>query len=149
MSSYTAYMVSGTRTMTHEANMAKYHLFLDDERNLSDVTWIALPSKITNNWITVRNFREFVHTILSFGIPEFITFDHDLAVQHYGHGLNNDAIPYDTYSEFTGYDCAKWLVDFCHERSLKFPEYVVHSMNPVGSTNIHAYIESAKKHLVL
>ena len=127
----------------------KYHLFLDDERNVSDVTWITLPSKINNHWVTVRSYREFVHTILSFGIPEYVSFDHDLADQHYGHGLTNDAIPYDQYTEMTGYDCAKWLVDFIEERRLKFPEYSIHSMNPIGSNNIRTYIENAKKYLAL
>lgn len=112
----------------------KYHLFLDDERNLSDVTWVTLPSKINFNWIVARNYDEFVKTVLSFGIPEFVTFDHDLADIIYA-------------PEKTGYDCCKWLVEFCEERQVKFPEFEVHSMNPVGAERIHSYIESAKKHL--
>lgn len=141
-----------------------YHLFLDDERNLSDVTWVVLPSKITNNWIVVRNYDEFVKTVLSFGTPDYVAFDHDLADEHYKvmvqevlysqkhtqfiddeHGGLN--VTFDYGSEKTGYDCCKWLVEFCEERQVKFPEFEVHSLNPVGRERIRSYIENAKKHL--
>lgn len=143
--------------------MNGYYLFLDDERNLGDVTWVQLPSKITNNWVTVRNFDEFVRTILSFGIPKFVAFDHDLAEEHYAvmlkeveasrytsfvddeHGGLN--LTFDYGAEKTGYDCAKWLVDFCEERNIKFPDYEVHSLNPVGRERIKNYIANAKKYL--
>jgi hypothetical protein len=46
--------------------------------------------------------------------------------------------------EKTGYDCAKWLVEYCVEHGLKFPEYVVHSMNPVGKENILSYVRQAQ-----
>jgi hypothetical protein len=141
-----------------------YHLFLDDERNLSDVTWVVLPSKITNNWVVVRNYDEFVKTVTSFGTPDYVTFDHDLADEHYKvmvqevmhsqkhtqfiddeHGGLN--VTFDYGSEKTGYDCCKWLVEFCEDRQVKFPEFEVHSLNPVGRERIRSYIENAKKHL--
>ena len=69
-------------------------------------------------------------------------FDHDLADQHYqAMSAGSD----DYGPEKTGYHCAVWLVDFCHENELSFPDYVVHSMNPVGSLKIHAYIKSARE----
>jgi hypothetical protein len=49
--------------------------------------------------------------------------------------------------EKTGYDAAKWLADHCAEKGVKFPRYVVHSMNPVGKERIDSYIENAKTHL--
>lgn len=119
-----------------------YYLFLDDERNPRQVTWVRLPYA---NYQIVRSYTEFVNYIKSFGVPEFVTFDHDLADQHYGHGLNDDEIPYNRYSEKTGYDCAKWLVDYCIDNKVKFPDYMIHSMNPVGSKNIISYIEKAKR----
>lgn len=125
--------------------MASYYLFLDDERMPWDVTWCDLPRDKPHH--IVENFEKFTGMIIAFGVPEFVSFDHDLARQHYGHGLNEDDIPYDRYTEKTGYDCAKWLVDFCAERNVKFPNYKVHSMNPVGTKNIISYIENAKKHL--
>lgn len=145
-----------------------YCLFLDDERNLSDVTWAAVPSKINNDWKTVRNFEEFTICIASYGLPKFVAFDHDLADEHYVAMLkeveaNNDKkfifwseddmggmnITVNYGSEKTGYDCAKWLVDYCADNGYKFPDYVVHSMNPIGKQRINSYIENAKKHLAV
>lgn len=144
-----------------------YHLFLDDERMPSQVTWVKIPYVV---WEVVRNYDEFVETITSHGVPKFVTFDHDLADEHYKvmsqevaahdkkftfwmpgddeefEGLN---MTFDYGSEKTGYDCAKWLVDYCADNGKKFPEYQVHSMNPVGSKRIRDYIENAKKHLAI
>lgn len=123
--------------------MLKYYIFLDDERNPWDVTWCDIRRDYHYN--IVRSYAEFTGMIETLGyLPEYISFDHDLADQHYGHGLNSDEIPYDRYSEKTGYDAAKWLVNFCIDRGLKFPDYDVHSMNPVGRTNIIEYVSNAK-----
>jgi hypothetical protein len=119
--------------------MNKYYLFLDDIRMPTDVSWVELPNV---EWTIIRNYSEFRNIILNLGIPEFVTYDHDLSDCHYGHGLNNDAIPYDSYIEKTGYDCAKWLVDYCISKNLPHPPCVVHSMNPIGKLNIVSYINS-------
>jgi hypothetical protein len=50
-------------------------------------------------------------------------------------------------TEKTGYQAAKWLVDYCVDNSLSIPEYIVHSQNEVGKKNIQSYLENAKKHL--
>lgn len=140
-----------------------YCLFLDDERNLSDVTWVEMPSKITNDWKVVRNFEQFTTCIASYGLPKFVAFDHDLADYHYKvmmeevearkftafvpdeeGGLN---LTFDYGPEKTGYDCAKWLVDYCDRYGMSFPEYVVHSLNPIGGERINKYIENARNHL--
>jgi len=123
--------------------MIKYYIFLDDERMPWNVTWA--PIRRDYHYNIVRTFYEFCNMIQAVGyLPDYISFDHDLADQHYGHGLNDDEIPYHRYTEKTGYDAAKWLVDYCIEKGLKFPDYDVHSMNPVGSNNIIQYIENAK-----
>ena len=57
-----------------------YHLFLDDERNPSSVTWVRLPYV---QWEVVRSHKEFTEFVNDFGLPEFVTFDHDLADEHY------------------------------------------------------------------
>lgn len=145
-----------------------YNLFLDDERNPGDVRWVGLPNVV---WEVVRNYDEFVKIVTSFGVPDYVTFDHDLADQHYAAMAQEVAatkeekytfwMPSDDYEhsglnltfdygpERTGYDCAKWLVDFCVHRGVKFPRYQVHSLNPVGSERIRHYIENAKKHMAL
>lgn len=125
-----------------------YYLFLDDIRQISDARkYCVLPNINDEEWIIVRNYQEFIDIITLRGIPQFVSLDHDLADCHYGHGLNNDDIPYEQYKDKTGYDCAKWLVAYCSEKNIKHPPYVVHSMNPVGKKNIESYIESYNKTL--
>ena len=119
--------------------MKKYYVFLDDVRHPNQVTWVKLPQK---PYFLVRSYKDFVDLISLKGVPEFVAYDHDLSDTHYGHGLQGDAIPYESYQEKTGYDCAKWLVDFCKQNNVKHPDFVVHSMNPIGKENIISYIKS-------
>jgi len=122
------------------------NIFLDDIRNPKDA--IGLVDDRLNRfyweseWQVVRNYEEFVDFITKNGIPDFISFDHDLADQHY----NNDN-DYSGYTEKTGYEAAKWLVDYCLENECKIPCYIVHSANPVGKLNIESYLSNAEKHL--
>lgn len=116
-----------------------YYLFLDDERKPDNVTWIRLPRV---DWVIVSSYDEFVAKIQHMGAPAFVSFDHDLADEHYQAmlaGCNNYG------AEKTGYECAKWLVDFCIETNVRFPDYVVHSMNPIGAKRISDYVEWAKQ----
>jgi hypothetical protein len=123
--------------------ITNYNLFLDDVRLPQNVTWVDLPSD--KHYSVVRNYQEFVDLITLRGVPKYVAYDHDLGSAHYGHGLDGDDIPYDSYDEKTGYDCAKWLVEYCMNKGIKHPSYVVHSMNPVGKQNIIRYIESYNK----
>ena len=123
--------------------ITNYNLFLDDVRIPTHVTWVDFPRD--QHYSVVRNYQEFVDLITLRGLPKFVCYDHDLSDCHYGHGLNRDDIPYDSYKEKTGYDAAKWLVDYCMNKGIKHPSYVVHSMNPVGKSNIESYIESYNK----
>jgi hypothetical protein len=119
---------------------------LDDIRSMSDVRkYTKLPDVPNEHWVVVRSYNEFVDTINTLGLPTFVSFDHDLNDIHYGHGLQGDDIPYDSYKEKTGYDCAKWLVEYCMKKGVKHPPYMVHSMNPVGKQNIISYVESYNK----
>ena len=119
-----------------------YYLFLDDVRYPNQVTWVHLPQK---PYSLVRSYQEFVDSITHKGIPDFVAYDHDLSDAHYGHGLNGDAIDYSQYREKTGFDCAKWLVSECVKKGVKHPPYVVHSMNPIGKSNIISYVDSYNK----
>ena len=123
--------------------ITNYNLFLDDNRIPTHVTWVDIPKD--QHYSLVRNYQEFVDLITLRGLPKFVCYDHDLSDCHYGHGLSGDDIPYDSYNEKTGYDCAKWIVDYCMNKGIKHPTYVVHSMNPVGKLNIESYIESYNK----
>ena len=73
-------------------------------------------------WTIVRTFDEFKQHIIKHGLPDVISFDHDLC--------KTDK------TESTGLDCAKWLVDYCLTNNLVVPKIYIHSMNVVGAKNI-------------
>jgi hypothetical protein len=124
-----------------------YRLFLDDVRMPKDVNWVCLPP---GPWTIVRNYSEFVKVITERGIPGFISFDHDLADEHYrpsmyardGHYSNyySDG----TFKEKTGYCCAKWLIERCQNFGADIPEFTCHSKNPIGKQNITTLLTRAK-----
>lgn len=125
----------------------KKYLFLDDERvpyvenpYINDVSayhYTGFTPFKTEKWNIVRNYSDFVAYITNNDISElFISFDHDL-------GDIKKFSNFDT--EKTGYDCAKWLCDYCQDNNIKFPGYYVHSMNPTGKINIETYIENYKR----
>lgn len=104
-------------------------LFLDDERNPIDVTWIRYPEEIS--WVVVRTYQEFIKAIEG-SVYDIISFDHDL--QDYE----------DSLRERTGYDCIKFLVEALMEGSLLgeetyHPLVYFHTMNPVGKKNMSNY----------
>lgn len=123
-------------------------LFLDDERQVKDGVYLVNTNRriyFEDNWDVVKNFIEFTEWITKNGLPEFVSFDHDLADIHYE--FVTGEIPYDGMIEKTGFHCAKWLVEYCLDNGLKLPPYQVHSANPVGRENIQAYLTNASKHL--
>ena len=90
-------------------------LYLDDIRN---------PK--SDGWTVVRNYEEFVQYIDQNGLPDEISFDHDL-----GEDVK------------TGYDCAKWLVNQWLDGQ-PVVEVFTHSANAIGSANIMGYINNYK-----
>ena len=100
--------------------MGNYKMYLDDVREL--------PEEFQKEWITVRSSSETISYVKAHGLPEFISFDHDLGGS-------------DTTMVFL-----RWL-----ERETNIiqendpPEYVVHSSNPAGAANIRSFMESWKR----
>ena len=123
-------------------------LFLDDERFPKNVKWIELPLE---QWVIVRSYKEFSDWISRNGLPRVISFDNDLADQSYG--VNWEEAARDgkftelnaSLREKTGYDCAKFLVNYCLDKELDLPQYYVHSMNSVAKDYIISLLESFKK----
>ncbi len=95
--------------------MSKKFLWLDDER--------PKPDRV---WDTVRSYNEFIDYITVEGVPDVISFDHDL-----GTGL-------------TGYDCAMWLVT--NDVDISDCDWRVHSENPVGAENIRVLLVNWTKY---
>lgn len=117
----------------------KRYLFLDDIRypylinNNSDsdaYNYTKFKLFKEKKWDIVRNYIEFTNYIeLNESEDIFISFDHDLG------------------EEKTGYDCAKWLCNYCLDNDLKFPDYYIHSGNTVGARNIKGYIDNYIKNI--
>lgn len=139
--------------------MQKVKLYLDDVRMprhsypaMSRRTGTEASVYQNDDWNIVRTYDEFVNWIKQNGLPDLISFDHDLADEHIQYyfdngGHHNPPNPQETtFTEKTGYDCAKWLVDYCVENNKSLPDYLVHSANPVGSLNILTYLNNAKKY---
>jgi hypothetical protein len=116
--------------------MDTWKLFLDDYRkpNYSGFT-------------IAKSATEAIELIKEKGCPSFISFDHDLAEDHYAPTDSR----YNKPSEcMTGYDFAHWLVFKDMEARGNFiPKdfaFHVHSANPVGAENIRKLMESYLKY---
>ena len=103
-----------------------YNLFIDDMRYPADVTaclgkkWVVARSKAEAEWLVEQN-----------GMPDFISFDHDMTDAHYGKdysdGMTGADIAYTLTRLFGGVMC----------------DYQVHSLNPDASNRIHDAIKRA------
>lgn len=118
--------------------MSKKILWLDDYRNPNDwIDYIKLVYprmvKEPNVIIWVKSYYEFVEYITNYGLPDAIGFDHDLA----------DESP----NEKTGYDAAKFLVEYCLENNADLPEFESQSTNPAGRENILNLLNNFKRYV--
>jgi hypothetical protein len=131
-------------------------IYLDDNRTPLD-----------DSWIVVRDYEQFVKTIISIGdlsSIEIISFDHDLGItaidEYFKNVIPNYNLDYDNITELTGYDCIKWLINYYYETNpdrlemerkdkkvlpLGFPLVRVHSANPIGGANIIGYANNFYK----
>ena len=125
----------------------RINLFLDDDpsRIPHKLSWIELPLV---EWTIVRTYEDFVRAVESNDIA-MVSFDHDLGDTAYQefHRMNNGdkKINYANIVEKTGYDCAKWLANYCVDKGVPIPEYYVHTLNDIGHKNIVSILESARK----
>lgn len=113
-------------------------LFLDDIRFPEDVKYDYGSYK---DIVICRSMDDAVWAVKQYGLPSFISFDHDLADDHYLLGASKN--------EKTGYAFAKWLCDYIMDNDLTLPRkfnFYVHSMNPVGAENIRQCMVNFLKH---
>lgn len=93
------------------------------------------------DWNIVTNYEEFKTEVMKhFQKITHISFDHDLAEEHYNPSMmvsddDYDAL-YETFREPTGKECAEWLKNYYKKHNRQLPMILVHSMNPVGRQNI-------------
>jgi hypothetical protein len=81
----------------------------------------------SNDWIVVRSSKEAIDWVNANGMPDIISFDHDLGGD-------------DTSMVFL-----KQLFEIAFEKGYNPPKYFIHSANPIGSKNIQSFMESWKK----
>lgn len=112
--------------------MTKTLLWLDDYRDPFDkkADWLIFsPIGRDVNVAWAKTQVEFQDHIMIYGLPDAICFDHDLGI---GNG--------------DGYECAKWLVNYCQFTNLELPKYNIQSANPVGKQNIDMLLKNYLKH---
>lgn len=121
------------------------HIFLDDERKPSDVTWIDLPLL---DWTIVRSFEEFAKIIYSNGMPKFVSFDNDLHPSHYEEFFRAKSLgvpfEYHKMNPLTGYHCAMWLKNYAKHKNLAIPPFIVHSRNTFAQVDIKNLLTNSK-----
>ena len=112
-------------------------IFIDDERDIEDVTWVVYPEGIKT--IILRTYQDFLNylpEITSETIPYLLfSFDHDL-------GLFENGV------ELTGLTCAKSLINYLNENGIKYKgqlNAISHSQNPVGRNTIENYLKDKTK----
>ena len=108
-------------------------LWLDDIRDPKVSDWLMMYAPdfaYEDKVVWVKNYNEFIDWILDNCLPDKISFDHDLGEVK------------------SGFDCAKWLVEYCIDNQNNIPNFVVHSANPVGAVNIRQLLLNATKHLI-
>ena len=126
--------------MSHEWN-----LFIDD---------IRLPSYVPDGRVyeLARSMQEALIIIEEHGCyPTHIAFDHDLGWDTLENILGSFlvAAPEEGNELPSGYDFAKWLVEFDMNGTYEFPKnftWSIHSSNPVGAANINGILTSYLKH---
>ena len=85
----------------------------------------------------VRSYDEAIAIIKKNGVPNYISFDHDLGVDKNGNLLK------------TGFDLAKWLIESDLDNIYTLPsnfKFKVHSQNPIGKKNIISLLEGYMKY---
>jgi hypothetical protein len=108
-------------------------------------------------WHIAKNFTEFEIYIRIKGVPDYISFGHDLAMEHTNDFASYQmqgipAINYGDFKEKTGLDCLKWLCDYITEQrelgnDITLKAVGVHTDNPLGAINILSMANGFKKHM--
>lgn len=130
-------------------------LWIDDIRNPYIDNWLRdyAPQFVSgeSNVVWVKNYDDFVNHIKFKGIPDMISFDHDLgediAREKVRMGTSKKQARKQKKEVKSGFDCAKWLVDYCIDNQTPIPHFGVHSANPVGAENIRGLLNNALKHI--
>lgn len=94
-----------------------WNLYIDDLRT----------PPADRDWLVCRSSQEALNRIMDIGMPSFVSFDHDLGED-------------DTTMVFL-----RRLVNEVWDGKTAIPDYQIHSANPVGSLNIHSFMDSWRR----
>lgn len=138
----------------HNFNGMKTNLFLDDIRHPYDAFKHTQETMFLQwEWVVVKNFAEFTNWIRRNGVPDFVSFDHDLHDLHYTPPKYwNDLEVSKAFQQERGYgdeptgkECAVWLVSHCHSVGKPLPKWYCHSQNPIGRERIEGVLRNLTK----
>lgn len=125
-------------------------IWLDDVRDYTKDDWLIFsPIEKPFEVVWLKSYLEFTSWISEHGLPDGICFDHDLSDFQAMKSGFPDMMEDCSWPEHekTGYDCAKWLVEYCMNNKLALPAWNIQSANPVGKENIHCLLLSFIKHV--
>lgn len=125
-----------------------YNIFLDDNRNPIDVYEYTnrLEYKMFA-WKVVRSYQEFVdlftERLMNNELPRLVSFDHDLATEHYLIAARNFLNEFDENSVNipTGWHALLWMINTYVEDDMKLPHILLHTKNPAGKKNMQSLID--------
>ena len=121
-------------------------LWLDDVRDPFQNDWLNFsPIGKLVNVIWVTTYQEFIDWIMNNGLPDAVCFDHDLSDLQAFKRSYPEMVEDIECNEKTGYDCAKWLVEYCIDNNKSLPEYAIQSANPVARENINSLLTNFNK----
>ena len=127
-----------------------YNLFLDDQFTPVQIADLTLSEKNRDRyrkyrWVIAKSYDEFVEIVNKKGVPSIVSFDHDLAEEHWDlmcideNLLKIDKvaiIDYDVFIVKTGYHAAEWFLEYCANHGNYPQTMLVHSQNAIGNKNI-------------
>lgn len=129
-----------------------YKIFLDDKLRPIDVYYKSNNPFYKNQFVICTSYKEFTDHITKQytqnGIyPDFISFDFMLSDNNYILNSEDYSVYFsdNMYNEGNGVDCAKFIIDFCKDNSLKIPEYIIHDTNMTGRRMITKLFTLAKE----
>lgn len=110
-------------------------LWIDDLRNPKDRQWSSwiktnFGSHANDNVVWVKSYDEFIEYMNKYGLPSIVCFDHDLG---------------DIEWDLDGFDCCKYIVDYCQHHDIDIPDYAIQSSNPAGADNIRSLMNNYHK----
>lgn len=108
------------------------HLFIDDER-FPGLSTEQFAHNSNLPLFIARSSEAAIELVKEYGIPEYISFDHDLG------------------GDDTSMNFLHWLVNYMLDNKKGLPDnfsYYVHSANPIGRGNIIGMMDNIKRNLV-